>query len=581
MRTILLLAEKPDQAKKYANVLGTPKKTDTGWDVYSEQLSAQVLVRPAVGHLVERSNPWTNFENWESVDRLPMFPDHFDFEIKKNTKKNFNAIKNAIKTVDSIMIGTDPDREGEAIAYYILNKIPGSLKKVSYRLWANSLTQKGLDMAFRNLRRPEETVNYYHEAEARGEADWLVGFNLSPFTTLMMRDHELIPEKSKGMTVGRVQTPIVSLIVKNNEEIENFVSKPFWQLRLFDQTNQVAFSHEAKFETEAEAVEALELLSDRTMITQVSSEKKSKTAPKLYNLTDIQAEMSKLYKFDADRTKSIIQSLYQKGYMSYPRTNSNLITTNEFDYLVEHIDDYQAAIGKTIETPNRSPRKSFVNNKKVVEHYAIIPTEIIPNMEELEKEERLIYQMVTFRTLLMFAPDYEYTSTSITLDNNGQEFKTTGSVTLSKGWQVYLPSQSKEQVLPSYQEGQEIAVERQLKEDATKPPQRITENSLLKKWLPKYSLGTPATRDAMIKSVQDKGYITKDKKSGQLFPTERGILLIHYLDKLNIAYTNPETTGKWETALAKIGEGKMKKEDFVAKVRLAITKQIERGKEIG
>lgn len=442
MRTILLLAEKPDQAKKYANALGTPKKTDTGWDVYSEQLSAQVLVRPAVGHLVERSNPWTNFENWESVERLPMFPDHFDFEIKKNTKKNFNAIKNAIRTVDSIMIGTDPDREGEA-------------------------------------------------------------------------------------------------------------------------------------------VKALELLSDRATITQVSSEKKSKTAPKLYNLTDIQAEMSKLYKFDADRTKSIIQSLYQKGYMSYPRTNSNLITTNEFDYLIEHIDDYQAAIGKTIETPNRSPRKSFVNDKKVVEHYAIIPTEIIPDMEELEKEERLIYQMVTFRTLLMFAPDYEYTSTSITLDNNGQEFKTTGSVTLSKGWQVYLPSQSKEQVLPPYQEGQEIAVERQLKEDATKPPQRITENSLLKKWLPKYSLGTPATRDAMIKSVQDKGYITKDKKSGQLFPTERGILLIHYLDKLNIAYTNPETTGKWETALAKIGEGKMKKEDFVAKVRLAITKQIERGKEIG
>ena len=129
MKTILLLAEKPDQAKKYANALGNPKKTDTGWDVYSDQLSAQVLVRPAVGHLVERSNPWTNFENWESVDRLPMFPDHFEFEIKKNTKKNFNAIKNAIKTVDSIMIGTDPDREGEAIAYYILNKIPGSFEK--------------------------------------------------------------------------------------------------------------------------------------------------------------------------------------------------------------------------------------------------------------------------------------------------------------------------------------------------------------------------------------------------------------------------------------------------------------------
>lgn len=580
MKTILLLAEKPDQAKKYANALGKPEKADTGWDVYSEILSAQVLVRPAVGHLVERANPWTNFENWQGVDQLPMFPEGFDFDVKKNTKKNFNAIKKAIKNVDSIMIGTDPDREGEAIAYYILNKIPGSLKKVEYRLWANSLTQKGLDQAFRNLRPPQETVNYYHEADARGEADWLVGFNLSPFTTLMMRDQGLLPEKSKGMTVGRVQTPIVALIVRNAEAIDNFVPQPFWQLKLLDQENQVLFSHEAKFETEAEALGVLQSLSDQATIAQVTSEKKSKTAPKLYNLTDIQAEMSKLYKFDADRTKEIIQRLYQKGFMSYPRTNSNLITTNEFEYLVDHIDDYQSAIGKTIETPNRSPRRAFVNDKKVVEHYAIIPTEVVPNLADLEKEEQLIYQMVTFRTLLMFAQDYEYTSTSVVLENNGQSFKTSGSVTLSKGWQIYLPSKSKEQLLPDYQEGQEVAVAPQLKADETKPPQRITENSLLKKWLPKYSLGTPATRDGMIKSVQEKGYITKNKKNGQLFPTERGILLIHYLDKLNIAYTNPETTGKWEQVLAQIGQGNMRKEDFVAKVRMAITKQIERGKTI-
>lgn len=575
----LLLAEKPDQAKKYANALGNPKNDKGVWRVQSSVLNAEVIVAPAVGHLVERINPYTNFENWDLAN-LPALPDGFAYEPKKDTIKRFRAIKQAVKEVDAIIIGTDPDREGEAIAYRILELIPGALRKIKYRLWANSLTKKGLEQAFSSLKNPKDSVNYFHEADARGDADWLVGFNLSPFVTIKMKEDGYLDKKEHSMSVGRVQTPIVSLIVRNDEAIENFKPSPYWQLKLIDPEAKVTFGNDIKYQSKAEAEQMLQQLANIAVVKTVTSEEKVQEAPKLYNLTNFQSEMSKLYHFDATKTKELVQSLYQKGYLSYPRTDSTLITTNEFAYLVEHIDDYQMAIHKQLETPNRSPRKNYVNDKKVLEHYAIIPTENIPDLDELSDNEKLIYQKVVFRTLLMFTPDHRYQSTSVILDNHGLEFKATGAVTKDKGWRNYLAVKKEDKELPNYQEGQTITVECKLLEEMTKPPTRITEQILLKKLLPKYNLGTSATRDGMIDLIQDKGYVTKNKKTGQFFPTERGKLLIHYLDQLEIAYTNPETTGKWEEVLAQIGQGKIQKESFVNKIKWAITKQIEKGKQL-
>ena len=180
----------------------------------------------------------------------------------------------------------------------------------------------------------------------------------------------------------------------------------------------------------------------------------------------------------------------------------------------------------------------------------------------------------------MFAPDYRYQSTSVILDNHGLEFKASGTVTKDNGWRNYLAAKKEDKELPHYQEGKNLVVDCKLLEEMTKPPTRITEQILLKKLLPKYNLGTSATRDGMIDLIQDKGYVTKNKKTGQFFPTERGKLLIHYLDQLEIAYTNPETTGKWEEVLAQIGQGKLQKEAFVNKIKWAITKQIEKGKQL-
>lgn len=575
----LLLAEKPDQAQKYATALGNPKNEKGVWRVQSSVLNAEVIVAPAVGHLVERINPYTNFENWEMAN-LPALPEGFSYEPKKDTIKRFKTIKQVIKEVDAIIIGTDPDREGEAIAYRILELIPGALKKVKYRLWANSLTKKGLEQAFANLRTPTDSINYFHEADARSDADWLVGFNLSPFVTIKMKEEGYLNKKAQSMSVGRVQTPIVSLIVRNDEAIENFKPSPYWRLKLIDSEAEVIFSNDIKYQSQMEAEQVLQQLANTAVVKTVTNEEKTQEAPKLYNLTNLQSEMSKLYHYDATKTKELVQSLYQKGYLSYPRTDSTLITTNEFAYLVDHIDEYQKAINKQLETPNRSPRKNYVNDKKVVEHYAIIPTETIPDLSELNDDEKIIYQKVVFRTLLMFTPDYRYQSTSVVLDNHGLEFKATGTVTKDKGWRAYFAVKKEDKELPHYQEGQEVIVDCNLLEEMTKPPTRITEQILLKKLLPKYHLGTSATRDGMIDLIQDKGYVTKNKKTGQFFPTERGRLLIHYLDQLEIAYTNPETTGKWEEVLAQIGQGKIQKEAFVNKIKWAITKQIEKGKQL-
>lgn len=575
----LLLAEKPDQAQKYATALGNPKNEKGVWRVQSSVLNAEVIVAPAVGHLVERINPYTNFENWEMAN-LPALPEGFSYEPKKDTIKRFKTIKQVIKEVDAIIIGTDPDREGEAIAYRILELIPGALKKVKYRLWANSLTKKGLEQAFANLRTPTDSINYFHEADARSDADWLVGFNLSPFVTIKMKEEGYLNKKAQSMSVGRVQTPIVSLIVRNDEAIENFKPSPYWRLKLIDSEAEVIFSNDIKYQSQMEAEQVLQQLANTAVVKTVTNEEKAQEAPKLYNLTNLQSEMSKLYHYDATKTKELVQSLYQKGYLSYPRTDSTLITTNEFAYLVDHIDEYQKAINKQLETPNRSPRKNYVNDKKVVEHYAIIPTETIPDLSELNDDEKIIYQKVVFRTLLMFTPDYRYQSTSVVLDNHGLEFKATGTITKDKGWRAYFAVKKEDKELPHYQEGQEVIVDCNLLEEMTKPPTRITEQILLKKLLPKYHLGTSATRDGMIDLIQDKGYVTKNKKTGQFFPTERGRLLIHYLDQLEIAYTNPETTGKWEEVLAQIGQGKIQKEAFVNKIKWAITKQIEKGKQL-
>lgn len=569
----LILAEKPDQAKKYANALGKAKNEKGVWRVETDLIDGQVSVVSAVGHLVEIKNPYQNYENW-NIKNLPAFPEKFEYEVKTDKKKQFSLIKSEVKNADAIIIGTDADREGEAIAYLILRLIPNGLKKIKYRLWVNSLTDSGIVKAFKQLRPAQETAQYAEEAEARAKADWLVGFNLSPWTSIKLGEMGFIGEKDKKMSVGRVQTPIVSLIVENELSIEQFESEPYWKIEIEDESGTV-FKNKAKYTTIEDAQSVLKSLDGYYVVRAVQSENKAVVAPNLYHLTSLQSEMSKKYHFDSTYTLELTQSLYQKGVTSYPRTDHKLITPNEFDYLIKHLEDYKSLLNISEELPNLTPRKKFVQDKQM-EHYAIIPTENITEVANLKGDEKTVYFEILKRTILMFASDYRYQSTQVVLENNGQEFVAKGNVMTSEGWTKLAEKENKDAVLPFYQQGSQVTTQANLKEDKTKPPARFTESSLLDDVLPKYNLGTPATRAGIIKNIIDRDYITRDKKTGQLFPTDRGKVLVLFLDNLEVMYTNPETTGKWETALQLVGQGQRSKDWFIEQTKKAISAQLEK-----
>lgn len=570
----LVLAEKPDQAKKYAHALGQATNEKGAWKIKTTMLDGDVTVVSAVGHLVEIKNPYQNYENWDLAN-LPAFPESFEYEVKADKKKQFNLIKREVNQADVIIIGTDADREGESIAYLILRLIPNALKKVKYRLWVNSLTDAGIIKAFKNLRPAEETRQYAEEAEARAKSDWLVGFNFSPWTSLKLQEMGYLGEKDKKFSVGRVQTPIVSLIVENDLAISSFEPKPFWKVELVDDAGTV-FKNSIKYETAEEAQRAFEVLVGQSVVQSIQSENKAVSAPNLYHLTSLQSEMSKTYRFDSAYTLELAQKLYQKGVTSYPRTDHKLITANEFEVLVKHLEEYKAILGIDADLPNTQARKKYVQEKQM-EHYAIIPTENTVDVASLEGDELKLYREILKRTLLMFAPDYRYQATQVTVENSGQLFTAKGNVMTAEGWTKLAEKENKDSVLPAYQEGGRIKTQAQVVDDETKPPSRLTESSLLDKVLPKYNLGTPATRAGIIKTIIDRDYITRDKKTGQLYPTDRGKMLVLFLDNLEVMYTNPETTGKWETALSLVGQGQKSKDWFIEQTKKAITAQLEKG----
>lgn len=577
--TILILAEKPDQAKKYAQALGSPKWDKGAWQVQTKLGTTRIV--SAVGHLVELDNPYKNFENW-NLKNLPAFPETFDYAVKENTKKQFATVKKEVKAAKEIIIGTDPDREGEAIAYLILNQIPNATKKVTKRLWAKSTSPKGIQDAFSDLFPASQTINLYHEAEARSISDWLVGFNLSPFVTIKMKEKGILQKKDKAMSVGRVQTPIVSVIVDNDREIQHFTPLPFFKIEVTDEENQVTFTNDEKFDTKEEALTVLESLSAKGRVTKVEQVEKSKVAPELFNLSTLYSHMSKNYQIESKDTLKLIQGLYEKGYLSYPRSDSKTITENEFSYLAD--ESYLQQLAKDIHLKDftiesLAPKKRYVNEAKTGSHTAIIPTDQLATdvLEEFSPQEKLLYQEVAKRTLLMFEGDYRYQSTTVTVTVDDKEFSVSGTVPISYGWKKFEEKQSATKMLPVYQEEQELLLTKTLKEDKTKPPKRVTEESLLDKILPKYSLGTSATRAAILEKIQTVNYVKRDK-SGKFFPLQRGEQLIDFLREMNVMYTNLETTKRWEEVLQKVGQGTIQKETFIEQTKEAIKEQIENNK---
>lgn len=578
---IVILAEKPSQAQAYAEAFDTQQRKD-GYYIVSGNGFNKAIITYGFGHLVSLFSPEEYQDEWKSwyLNTLPIFPEYYKFKVTKDKKKQYNIVKKHLDSANNIVIATDTDREGEAIARLII-RLSGNDHKPIQRLWINSLEKDEIQKGFQNLKDGEDYYSSFVEAETRQIADWLVGMNLTRLYTLLMQNHGM----DGVFSIGRVQTPTLFLIYQRQQEIENFVKKPFFEL--YGHFNSQKGNYTGKYKKRFDSTDELEAFKNencledniKATITDVNKEEKRTYAPKLFSLSDLQSEANKRFNMSASKTLRIAQSLYEKKYTSYPRSDSNYIGSPEFNYLKEYLDNYLSLIGTNINEPELEENKRYVNSAKVAEHYAIIPTKTIPELDKLSDTERKIYKLILLRTVAIFEKPYRYEETTILTNTNGVEFKTTGKVEIDKGFKrlvkVDKDNKEKAEVLPVVTKSDMVTSNFETKIGETKPPKLYTEGTLLTamknvgRTLEEENeqdilketegIGTEATRASIIENIKNKGYIQLNKK--YLEVTEKGITLCEIIKDDPIA--NASMTAQWEKYLNKIKEKQGTQKAFI------------------
>ncbi|SFH83758.1 type IA DNA topoisomerase [Pisciglobus halotolerans] len=597
MGNTVILAEKPSQAKAYTDAFAKVEKKDGYYNVSDNELP-NATITYGYGHLLSLSEPEKYNAAWKKwqLDKLPVFPEHYQFQVAAGKSKQYKIVKGLLDKADKIIIATDSDREGEAIARLIIN-LSGNNHKPIKRLWINSLETSEIKNGFKHLKDGADFYSTYKEAETRQIADWLVGINLSRLYTLYMQKNGL-----QGVfSIGRVQTPTLYLIYQRNQEIEHFVSKPFFELyATFSNEDR---QYQGKYKERFDTIDDLQQFKENHGLTKdvngvvedVKIEEKKKYAPKLFSLSDLQAAANKKYGYGASESLAIVQNLYEKKYLSYPRTDTNYIGTPEFSYLKAQLVNYLNLVGEEIKDPQLNENKRYVNGKKVQEHYAIIPTKTLPKLESLPEKERNIYQLVLYRTLAIFEEPYIYDETTILTKASGVLFKSTGKVEKILGWkQLYkkLGKESKdnenEQVLPAVKVGELFRTDPFHKKGETKPPSYYTEGTLIRamknvgrsiedednKDILKETegIGTEATRANIIETLKKQEYINIQKN--KIYVTQKGMTLCEIIQNDEIA--NSEMTAKWEKYLKKIRHRQGTQEAFLKSIQNFITHLVKK-----
>ncbi|WP_442865191.1 DNA topoisomerase III [Alkalihalobacillus sp. CinArs1] len=598
LEAVCIIAEKPDQGSRLAAPYPSEKKQGYIYIKPTPDFPGGAYVTWAVGHLCELVPPETYKSEWKkwSLQTLPMIPEQFQYQVTKSKWKQFNVIKDIVhrKDVGSIIHAGDAGREGELIVRTILNQVRS--KKPMKRLWISSLTEKAVKEGFRALRSESDTRNLYFEAYARSCADWVVGINASRAYTLLF--------KQKGIqdvfSAGRVQTPTLALVVKREKEIANFKSEPFWEVKgTFDYNGQKVVGKWIKEDkTRIDTPEMANAIASFCLnkpcrASDVKKERKQYKPPYLFQLSSLQSAANKKYKFSPKKTLDIAQKLYTKGMISYPRSDSSFVTTEEaaeFPSILSKLQK-QDAYKEFFPLAKQSIMndKRYVNASKVSDHYAIIPTEQVPKLEKLSGEESKIYDLIA-RSLLAAHEDVaivDYTTLTTLVDDRA-EFVSKGQVKVQEGWHKVINSTQKDEVLPQIDKGQAGTVlSMDVVEGKTQPPKRFTEGQLITmmktagKHLEDESLekvlkdteglGTEATRAGIITMLKDRKYIEVVKN--QVSATEKGILLIDSIGEAVLA--SPEMTAKWEQRLKEIGSGHASPQAFMESVKKLAAKLTE------
>jgi len=598
----LVIAEKPSVARDIASALPGSFKKEDG---YLE--SDAYVVTYAVGHLVELAEPEDydeRFKKWRMAD-LPIVPDAFKLRPRDpKSKKQLQLIHKlmARDDVDHVVNACDAGREGELIFAYTYET--AKKKKPVARLWLNSMTKKAIQEAFERLRPAEEMVTLEAAARARSEADWLVGMNATRAASIRLR-----PAFDGAVSLGRVQTPTLALVAKREEEIRAFVPVPYWLVEArFAATGERLYSGRylgGKRISEQEASEIVDAVRGREgEITKLEKKEEREKPQLLYDLTSLQRHANTLYGFSARRTLAAAQKLYEdRKAITYPRTSSRYLSSE----LIEEIRPTAELVGRSREYARAAgyvlgleklPLERVVNDAKVTDHHAIIPTKAEHGVESMGDDERKVYDLVAKRFLAIFHPEAVYERTRVETTVNERVFRTSGRVLVEAGWKSVYGEEARspdaddddsggDQLLPKLEQG-ERAETRDVQSLAkeTQPPRRYTEASLLaametagkdidddqlREAMKESGIGTPATRAAIIERLIQVGYIERDGRA--LHATEKGIQVIRLLG--NHPLTSPELTGGWEHRLGLIEQGTDSRDAFIGDIVKFTTETVQ------
>ncbi|WP_347489848.1 DNA topoisomerase III [Desulfoscipio sp. XC116] len=588
MDKMLLLAEKPSVGRDLARVLNCHKKGNG----YLE--GDKHIVTWALGHLVTLADPEAydqKFNSWRLED-LPILPPYLKLVVIKQSGRQFNAVTAQMKRKDvrEIVIATDAGREGELVGRWIIEK--AQIKKPIRRLWISSVTDKAIKDGVNNLRNGKDYENLYASAVARAEADWLVGINATRALTC---------KHNAQLSCGRVQTPTLAIIAKRGEEIQNFKPRSFYgiaakagKLNLTWQDSQTKDTR--IFDRDRCAKILASLQNKNAIISAVDKTYKKSLAPRLYDLTELQRDANKLFGYSAKETLSIMQRLYEHHkVLTYPRTDSRFITTDIVGTLKERVDacgvpPYAKSAAKILRGPIKA-NKSFVDNSKVTDHHAIIPTEQPVLLNNLSDTERRIYDLAVKRFLAVLHPPFEYEQTTVRANIGNELFIARGKVVIAQGWkEVYnnhfdeeeeTVDDIAEQVLPALNKSDVLKISSVSQtQGETRPPDPFNEATLLSAMEnpAKYmagenkdliqvigktgGLGTVATRADIIEKLFNNFLIEKKGKS--IFITSKGRQL---LDLVPGDLKTPALTAEWEQKLEAIARGKLNKNDFTGEMK--------------
>lgn len=568
------VAEKPSVAREIASVLGATQRRDG----YLE--GNGYCVTWTFGHLCTLKEPHEYNEHWKGwrMSEIPMIPDKFGIRVMDDdgVQKQFKVIEKLFNEADEIINCGDAGQEGEVIQRWVMQC--AKCKKPVKRLWISSLTEEAIKEGFNNLYDASKFDTLFAAGCARAIGDWLLGINATRLYTIKYGN-------GKGvLSVGRVQTPTLALVVKRQKEIDNFVPQPYWELKTVYRDTTFSVK-QGRFDKKEDAEKALQDIEGKEFeVTLVEKKNGKELAPRLFDLTSLQVECNKRFGYSAEKTLQIIQSLYEKKLATYPRVDTTFLPNDVYPKVPQILAGLTPYKAFTEPLKGQKLRKdsTVFNDKKVTDHHAIIPTGKFFN--NFTPDEKWVYDLIVRRFIAVFYPDCKVAGTVIEGKSGDVEFRVSGKLILEPGWRVLFPNDKSDKkddeadVLPVFTEGESGPHTPSLAEKMTQPPKYYSEASLLRAMetagktvddeelrdlMKENGIGRPSTRAAIIETLFKRNYIVRDKK--RIVATKTGIALIDTID--NELLKSATLTGMWEKKMRDIEHGKYSMETFMGELK--------------